>query len=67
MLQRKQFLENALKSMTVNVIEILQKQIAILKKVEQLSPSDDISSYEEAMDTILEYIDNVDIANGIDS
>lgn len=51
--------------MTVDVIETLQKQIATLKKVPELKSDDDISMYQEAVDTILDYIDHIDIANGM--
>ncbi|CAH1118505.1 unnamed protein product [Phaedon cochleariae] len=61
--ERRKFLENALKSMTVDVVEILRKQIDILKKVEQLGSVDDSSEYMQAIETILDYVDNIDIAN----
>lgn len=61
--ERRKFLEDALKSLTVDVVELLQKQIRILQKVEQVKPEDDISEFEEAIETILEYVDQIDTAN----
>nr|XP_023014471.1 hsp70-binding protein 1-like [Leptinotarsa decemlineata]XP_023014472.1 hsp70-binding protein 1-like [Leptinotarsa decemlineata] len=61
--ERKRFLENALKSMTIDVVEVLQKQIQTLRKIENLKPGDDTTEFVEAIDTILEYVDNIDIAN----
>lgn len=62
--QRRQFLEEALKSMSVDVIEILQKQIKILQNAGDVGLQDDITEYEDAFETILEYVDNIDVANG---
>lgn len=50
--------------MTINVVEVLQKQIEILMKIDTLKEGDDDSEYLEALETILDYIDNIDIANG---
>ncbi|CAG9834252.1 unnamed protein product [Diabrotica balteata] len=61
--ERKKFLEEALKSMTVDVVEILQRQIVLLKGVESLNTSEGNTKYLEAIETILEYVDNIDIAN----
>lgn len=49
--------------MTIDIIEILQKQIEIIKQVDKISQEEDIQKYAEAIDTVLEYIDNMDIAN----
>ncbi|XP_044763906.1 hsp70-binding protein 1 [Coccinella septempunctata] len=61
--ERKKFLETALKSMTINVVEVLQKQIEILMKVDTVKDGDDVSNYLEALENIMDYIDNIDIAN----
>ncbi|KAG5892773.1 hypothetical protein JTB14_007988 [Gonioctena quinquepunctata] len=61
--EKKKFLENALKSMTIDVVEVLQKQIESLRKVEKWEPGADITEFVEAIETILEYVDNIDIAN----
>lgn len=52
--------------MTINVVEVLHRQIEILMKVETLKDGDDVSNYLDAFETIMEYIDNIDIANGIE-
>lgn len=57
-------MEEALKSMTIDVVEVLQKQIELLKRVEQVSADEDATEYTEAIETILDYIDHIDIANG---
>lgn len=49
--------------MTVDVVEVLQRQIEILKKVENIAAVDDIQEYSNAIETVLEYIDHIDIAN----
>ncbi|KAJ8956278.1 hypothetical protein NQ318_015014, partial [Aromia moschata] len=61
--ESKKFLEEALKSLTIDVVQLLQKQIRILKKVEQVTARDDVSEYLKALDMILEYVDNIDFAN----
>ncbi|KAL3271053.1 hypothetical protein HHI36_021553 [Cryptolaemus montrouzieri] len=61
--ERKKFLESALKSMTINVVEVLQQQITKLMKVDTIKEGDDVTEYLEALETILDYIDNIDIAN----
>jgi len=60
--ERKKFLENALKSMTVDVVETLQKSINLLLKTDKLKMEDDISKYLEAFETILDYVDVIDTA-----
>lgn len=49
--------------MTIDIVEILQKQIEIIKKVENVTAEDDIQEYFDAINTVLEYIDDIDIAN----
>ncbi|KAJ8936832.1 hypothetical protein NQ314_012148 [Rhamnusium bicolor] len=61
--ERKKFLEDALKSMTIDVVEVLQNQIRTLQKVNRVRADDDVSQYEEALEKILEYVDHIDIAN----
>nr|CAI5838870.1 unnamed protein product [Callosobruchus analis] len=62
--ERRKFLENALKAFTVDVVEELQRQINILKNVEQIKAEDDPTRYADAIEKILEFIDNIDTANG---
>ncbi|KAJ8916484.1 hypothetical protein NQ315_000126 [Exocentrus adspersus] len=61
--ERKKFLEAALKSLTVDVVQELQKQIQILQRVEQAKPEDEVKEFEQALETILEYVDQIDTAN----
>lgn len=51
--------------MSVDVIEILQKQIHILQVSEDLKEDTDVAKYIEAFDIIVDYIDNIDNANGM--
>ncbi|XP_015586417.1 hsp70-binding protein 1 isoform X2 [Cephus cinctus] len=61
--ERKKFLDEALSSITVNVIEELQKAIKLLTGVGELQPGDDPSEYEVALERIADFVDNIDIAN----
>lgn len=49
--------------MTIDIVEILQKQIEVIKKVEHITVEDDIQVYLNAINTVLEHIDHIDIAN----
>lgn len=49
--------------MTIDVVEILQKQIEVIKKVEKVAAGDNVEEYCDAIETVLDYIDNIDIAN----
>lgn len=49
--------------MTVNVIEQLQKSIKTLQNAGELRPEDDPSEYDNALDVIADYVDNMDTAN----
>lgn len=49
--------------MTVDVIELLQKQIKTLEGVDSLPADADVTQYVGAIETILEHIDQIDIAN----
>ncbi|CAH1099397.1 unnamed protein product [Psylliodes chrysocephalus] len=60
--ERKKFLEGALSSMTVDVVEILQTQIKTLRDVDRLTEAE-VANYINALDTILDYVDNIDTAN----
>ncbi|XP_015114402.1 hsp70-binding protein 1 isoform X2 [Diachasma alloeum] len=61
--ESKKFLNEALASLTVNVVEELQKSIKTLRNVMELRPEDDPSEYENALEVIAEYVDSIDIAN----
>lgn len=63
--QRKTFLEETLKSMTVDVIKMLLEAIDVLKTAGNLELEDDPTESEEALEKIAAYVDNMDIANGL--
>jgi hsp70-interacting protein len=60
---RKKFLEQALHSLTIDVIEILLKQIKVLEKVDSIGDGEDDSEYLTALETISEYVCDIDTAN----
>ncbi|RZB39956.1 hypothetical protein BDFB_012728 [Asbolus verrucosus] len=60
---KKKFLEQALQSLTIDVIEALLKQIKILEKVDTLGDGDDATEYITALDTISEFVCDIDTAN----
>jgi hypothetical protein len=62
--QRKAFLEESLKSMTVDVISVLLKAVDVLKTTGNLDLEDDPTESEEALQEISTHVDNIDIANG---
>ncbi|KAL6257356.1 hypothetical protein P5V15_010932 [Pogonomyrmex californicus] len=61
--EKKTFLNAALSSLTVNVIEELQKAIQILSNVVNLRADDDSSEYENTLERMADFVDNIDIAN----
>ncbi|XP_022907166.1 hsp70-binding protein 1 [Onthophagus taurus] len=61
--EKRKFLEDALKSMTIDVIEILVNQIKTFDNVGNVSEVDDVTEYIQAFETICDYVDNIDIAN----
>lgn len=60
--ERKKFLEDALKSMTVDVMELLHKNVQLLRNTDSLSVDSDISQYMNAIETILDHVDRIDTA-----
>lgn len=50
--------------MTIGVIEILQNSIKVLQNTNNLTEDSDPKEYVAALDSILEYVDNIDTANG---
>lgn len=48
----------------MDVIQLLRKQIEVLQKVDKIKANDDISEYENAVEIILDHVDNIDIACG---
>ncbi|XP_077273419.1 hsp70-binding protein 1 isoform X1 [Temnothorax americanus] len=61
--EKKAFLNDALSSLTVNVIEELQKAVQILSNVIDLRSDDDSSEYENTLERMADFVDNIDIAN----
>ncbi|XP_012525261.1 hsp70-binding protein 1 [Monomorium pharaonis] len=61
--EKKIFLDKALSSLTVNVIEELQKAVQILSNVNNLRADDDSSEYESVLERMADFVDNIDIAN----
>ncbi|XP_014216564.1 hsp70-binding protein 1 isoform X2 [Copidosoma floridanum] len=61
--EKKRFLNNALSSMTVNVIEELQRDIKTLENVVNLRNEDDASEYEIILDRIADRVGSLDVAN----
>lgn len=63
-LQKQAFLAEALSSLTVNgVIEQMQKAIHVLSSVGDLRADDDLSEYENALERVVNLVDNIDLAN----
>lgn len=56
-------MDNALSSLTVNVIEELQKSVKILSNVVNLRSDDDASEYESTLEKMADFVDNIDVAN----
>jgi len=63
LLQKKTFLNEALSSLTVNVVDELQNAVRILSNVINLRVDDDASEYENALERIADFVDGIDIAN----
>lgn len=61
--ERRKFLEDTLKSMTVDLIEVISKSLTTLSGVKDLKQDDDAEEYEEALETISDIVDNIDLAN----
>ncbi|GLH13986.1 Uncharacterized protein GBIM_18445 [Gryllus bimaculatus] len=61
--ERRHWLENTLKSLTVDVVEELLKAIEVLKEAGTLELQDDPTNCENALETISDYVDNMDTAN----
>ncbi|KAF7988293.1 hypothetical protein HCN44_009938 [Aphidius gifuensis] len=61
--ERKKFLNDALNSLTVNPIEVLQKSVKILSNVMDLKAEDDPKDFEGALEIIVNYVDSMDMAN----
>ena len=62
--ERKQWLEEALKGMSVNVVEELSVALRTLNPEKVLSSGEDTQAMEDALDIIVDYVDSIDTANG---
>lgn len=63
-LKRQQFLEQALRSITIDINQVLKDSIETLKTVDNAKTEEEVSKHLQAIENILEYIDQIDIANG---
>lgn len=63
--EKKTFLKEALSSLTVNVIDELQKAVHTLSNVSNLRIEDDVTEYENALETIVDLVDRIDVANDV--
>ncbi|KAF5287345.1 hypothetical protein FQA39_LY15948 [Lamprigera yunnana] len=61
--ERKCFLDNALNSMNVDIIEVLRNKIKVLQNADMLTESSDVSQHVLALETILDHVDHIDTAN----
>ncbi|GJQ78243.1 hypothetical protein Trydic_g2572 [Trypoxylus dichotomus] len=61
--ERRKFLEDAFKSMTIDVIEIFIKQIKVFDDVGSVTATSSVDQYTEAFYTISEHICSIDMAN----
>jgi hypothetical protein len=51
--------------MSVNVIEEISKGIKVLEGAGKITVRDSPEEFERALDTITNYVDNMDISNGV--
>lgn len=63
--ERRQWLEDALKGMSVNIVEELTKALQTLNPERLNSLDEDPKPMEEALEIIIDYVDSIDTANGI--
>ncbi|XP_058792574.1 hsp70-binding protein 1 isoform X2 [Phymastichus coffea] len=59
----KDFLRKAFSSLTVNVMEELQKDLLLLQNVVDLRNEDDSSKYEDALERLADWTSSMDVAN----
>lgn len=57
-------MEQALRSITIDITQVLKESIEVLKGVDSAKSEDDVSKQLQAIENVLEYIDQIDIANG---
>jgi len=63
--ERKKWLEEALKGMSVNVVEELSKALRTLNPEKVQNLEEDPAIMEEALDIIIDYVDSIDTANDL--
>lgn len=51
--------------MSINVIEVLKKQLEVLQTIGSLPEDGDCTEHLSAIKNILEFIDDIDVANGL--
>ncbi|KAK6634090.1 hypothetical protein RUM44_004698 [Polyplax serrata] len=61
--ETRNFVEEAIKSVTIDVVEELLKSIKVLKEANSIPEDGDTTQCEEALDNIFDYVDNLDVAN----
>nr|CAG4650517.1 EOG090X0EEI [Sida crystallina] len=61
--ERRRWLEEALKGMSVDIIEELSKALRILNPTRILCPEEDPEEMEEALEGIIDFVDSIDTAN----
>lgn len=62
--ERRRFLEEALKGLSVDVIAEISKALNTLNPERVESPEEDAQELEEALETITDFVDSIDTANG---
>jgi hypothetical protein len=63
--QSRKWLNEAFTSMSVNVIEEISKGLKVLEGVGNITDRDSPEEFERVLDTITNYVDNMDISNGV--
>ena len=61
---RRMWLEEALKGLSVDVVEELTHSLQALAPERIQCPEEDPQEMEEALDRIIEFVDSIDMANG---
>jgi len=61
--ERRRWLEDALKGMSVDIVEELSKALRTLNPERILGPEEDAEEMEEALDGIIDFVDSMDTAN----
>ena len=62
--ERRKWLEEALKGLSVDIIEELSKALKILNPDRVTNPDEDSERMEEALERLIDFVDSIDTANG---